>query len=35
VKSGQATMNVNRAVLRDAAQQSQNAAGSQAIISIQ
>jgi general secretion pathway protein D len=35
VKSGQATLNVNRAVLRDAAQGSQNAAGSQAIISIQ
>jgi len=35
VKSGQATLSVNRAVLRDAAMQSQNAAGSQAIISIQ
>jgi general secretion pathway protein D len=35
VKSGQATLSVNRAVLRDAAMQSQNAAGSQAIINIQ
>ncbi len=35
VKPGQATLSVNRAVLRDAAMQSQNAAGSQAIISIQ
>lgn len=35
VKSGQATLSINRAVLRDAALQSQNAAGSQAIISIQ
>ncbi len=34
-KSGQATLSINRAVLRDAAMQSQNAAGSQAIISIQ
>jgi general secretion pathway protein D len=35
VKSGQATLSINRAVLRDAAMQSQNAAGSQAIVSIQ
>ncbi len=35
VKSGQATLSVNRAVLRDATMQSQNAAGSQAIINIQ
>jgi len=35
VKSGQVTLSVSRAVLRDAAMQPQNAAGSQAIISIQ
>ena len=35
LKPGQATLSVNRAQLRDAAQQAQNATGSQAIISIQ
>ncbi len=35
VKPGQATLSINRAVLRDAAMHSQDAAGSQAIISIQ
>jgi general secretion pathway protein D len=35
LKPGQSTLSVNRAVLRDAAQQAQNAAGSQAIVSIQ
>ena len=35
LKPGQATLSINRAVLRDAAQQSQNAAGSQALVTIQ
>jgi general secretion pathway protein D len=35
LKPGQATLSISRAVLRDAAQQSQNAAGSQAFVTIQ